>query len=48
MPNDYSIFNIPSFAKEEAYVFPEAEDQLLFDELSQISEEILQCRHENS
>ena len=48
MQKNYSTFNIPSFARVEVYDFPETEDQLLFDELSKISEEILKCRQENS
>lgn len=47
MESERSIFNIPSFAREEVYSFPTNEDQMVFAELSQISDEVLRCRQEN-
>ena len=35
----------PSFAPREAYVFDTAESLSIYEELSQISEEIEQCRN---
>lgn len=48
MQNDYLTFNIPSFAKQEAYDFRAVDDfQAIYQELNQISEEIEQCRLKN-
>ena len=47
--NSESIFQIPSFARKEAYNFeatPETFD--IYQELSQIGEEIEKCRLANS
>ena len=49
MQKDSSVFNIPSFAKPEIYDFSTtAETFKIYQELSQISEEIEQCRLKNS
>ncbi|MDO4612273.1 MAG: hypothetical protein Q4B29_02325 [Candidatus Saccharibacteria bacterium] len=48
MQKDYSIFQIPSFAKAEAYDFDTSDKSLgIFEELNQISEEIERCRLKN-
>ena len=48
MQGDYSTFKIPSFAKEEAFDFAAVDDfHTIYQELSQISEEIEKCRLRN-
>ena len=48
MPEDYSVFNIPSFKKPETYDFDATEKTLLvYQELKEISEEIEKCRLRN-
>lgn len=50
MDNDNSIktFKIPSFAKREVYNFDANKDSFaIYQELSQIAEEIEQCRLRN-
>lgn len=45
--NDYS-YQVPSFGKPEVYNFAGSQDNLdIYKELSQISEEIEQCRLRN-
>lgn len=48
MPDNYSTFPIPSFAKREVYNFDATKETFeLYQELNQISEEIEQCRLRN-
>lgn len=50
MQKNYSDSQIPSFARESAYDFAVRPDTSyrLYQELSQIAEEIEQCRRRNS
>ena len=49
MPKNYSDFQIPSFARAEAYNFEATKDSFaLYQELNQIAEEIEACRLKNS
>lgn len=46
--NSNDIFQIPSFAKREVYDFESDKDSFaIYQELSQIAEEIERCRLEN-
>ena len=48
MQEDYSVYKVPSFAKESAYNFEvSSEDTGIYEELSAISEEIEKCRLRN-
>ena len=48
MPEDYSSFNVPSFAKREVYNFDADKNSFeIYRELSEISEEIEECRQRN-
>lgn len=49
MQENYSTFEIPTFAKREVYDFgnPNNQDLTIYQELSQISEEIEACRLRN-
>ena len=48
MQNNSSTFNIPSFAKQEAYNFEITQDTLdVYKELNAIAEEIEKCRSRN-
>ena len=49
MPENYSEFKVPSFARPEAYNFDEITDdsRSVYDELNAISEEIEKCRLRN-
>lgn len=48
MPEDYSEFKVPSFAKREVYNFDANKDTLeIYQELTAISEEIEECRLRN-
>ena len=48
MQNNSSTYNIPSFAKREAYSFDATEDSFaVYKELSAIAEEIEKCRIRN-
>ena len=44
MSANYSNFEVPSFARREAYVFDTPESYDIYRELTAISEEIAQCR----
>lgn len=49
MPNDSSVFNIPSFARAEAYHFDTTKDSFeIYQELTAIAEEIAACRARNT
>ena len=49
MQKNSSTFNIPSFAKQEAYNFEITQDTLdVYKELNAIAEEIEKCRLRNS
>ena len=49
MQKNSSTFNIPSFAKQEAYNFEITQDTLdVYEELNAIAEEIEKCRSRNS
>ena len=49
MQKKSSTFNIPSFAKQEAYNFEITQDTLdVYKELNAIAEEIEKCRLRNS
>ena len=49
MQKNSSTFNIPSFAKQEAYNFGITQDTLeIYKELNAIAEEIEKCRLRNS
>lgn len=49
MQKDYTVFQIPSFAKAEAYDFGATAESLeIYRELNQISEEIEKWRSKNS
>ena len=49
MSINYSDYQIPSFARAEAYDFDTTRDSLeIYRELNQIAEEIERCRVENS
>ena len=49
MQNNYSTFNIPSFAKSEVYDFVTTKESLeIYQELNAIAEEIEKCRSRNS
>ena len=48
MDKDNSIYNIPSYARPQAYVFVEPENTEIYQELTAISEEILKCRSQIS
>ena len=50
MQEDCSTFSIPSFAQREVYDFDNvsSEDLAIYEELSNISEEIEKCRLRNS
>ena len=49
MPVNYSGFEIPSFARTEAYNFDATKETFaIYQELSAIAEEIEKCRLENS
>ncbi len=49
MQSNSSVFNIPSFAKSEAYNFDVANETLdVYEELNAIAEEIELCRLRNS
>lgn len=49
MQKDYSVFQIPSFAKREAYDFDTPTESLkICQELNQIAEELEECRLRNS
>lgn len=48
MQDNYSTFQVPSFARREAYAFDTPATHDLYRELTAISEEIAQCRAENS
>lgn len=49
MQNSYSVFQIPSFAKSEAYNFDVTKESLeIYQELNAIAEEIEECRLRNS
>lgn len=48
MPENYSEFKVPSFAKREVYNFDANKDTLeIYQELTAISEEIEECRLRN-
>ena len=48
MQSDYSVFQIPSFVKREAYDFDAAaENYEIYRELNEIAEEIEKCRLKN-
>ncbi|MDO4746858.1 MAG: hypothetical protein Q4A70_00730 [Candidatus Saccharibacteria bacterium] len=49
MDNANGVFQIPSFARKEAYNFDEAttDSRAVFEELNAIAEEIEQCRLRN-
>lgn len=46
MEQDRSTYQIPSYARPEAYAFVEPKTNDIYRELSDISEEILKCREE--
>ena len=49
MPKVYSNSEVPSFARREAYNFEATEESFaVYQELSQIAEEIEECRERNS
>ena len=49
MRPNYTIFQIPSFAKNEAYNFDADENNFkYYDELNAIAEELEKCRLRNS
>jgi uncharacterized protein YydD (DUF2326 family) len=49
MQENYSTFNVPSFAREKTYNFDATREYAeIFEELNAISEEIEQCRARNS
>lgn len=51
MQEDYSVFRIPTFARNEAYDFDVVEKTANFafyDELNAIAEELEKCRLRNS
>ena len=48
MPKNYSDFETPSFARREAYNFDTTKDSFeIYKELSQVAEELEQCRARN-
>ncbi len=48
MPNNSSIFKIPSFAKHEVYDFDTSKETFeIYEELNAIAEEIEKCRLRN-
>lgn len=48
MQNNYSVFQIPSFAKSEAYDFDVTKETFeVYKELNAIAEEIEECRSRN-
>lgn len=48
MPNNSSVFQIPSFARSKEYIFePEKQPFNLYEELNKIAEEIEECRLRN-
>lgn len=49
MPENYSEFNVPSFAKREVYDFdvPTDDSYAIYQELNQIAEELERCRLRN-
>lgn len=49
MPENYSIFEIPSFARAEAYDFEATKETFeVYEELNAIAEEIEKCRARNT
>ena len=49
MQENYSTFNVPSFARKKAYDFDAIKDYSeIYEELNAISEEIERCRAKNS
>ena len=48
MPENSSVYKVPSFAKKEVYDFDTNDESLtIYQELSQIAEEIEACRLRN-
>lgn len=48
MQDSYSVFKVPSFAKDAAYNFDATKETFaLYQELNEIAEEIEKCRLEN-
>ena len=49
MPENYSTFEIPSFARAEAYDFEATKETFeVYEELNAIAEEIEKCRARNT